>query len=184
MIIVGIIFAMFSHNLSGITNYAISSSKETVNICLTMMGILTMWTGMMKIAERSGLINDLTERMKPFLKFLFPKLPLKSKAIQYIATNIIANMFGLSWAATPAGLKAMEELQKINSEKSIASREMCMFMILNMSSLQIVSVNIIAYRAQYNSVNPSEIIGPGLLATLISTVVAIVAAKIFERSAR
>lgn len=181
MILIGIVFSVFGGNLSAVTNAAINSSREAVTICLTMMGILTMWTGLMKIAEKSGLINALSEKMMPLLKFLFPHLPKKSKAIQYISTNIIANMLGLSWAATPAGLKAMDELQKINTQKDTASREMCMFMIINMSSLQIVSVNIIAYRSQYNSVNPSEIIGPGLLATLISTVVAIIITKIFEK---
>ena len=93
-------------------------------------------------------------------------------------------MLGLSWAATPAGLKGMEELQKINPQKDIASREMCMFMIINMSSLQIVSINIIAYRVQYNSVNPSEIIGPGLFATFVSTIAAIIITKIFEKCDR
>lgn len=181
MILIGIVFSIFSGNLSAITHAAINSSKEAVDICLTMLGILTMWTGLMKIAEKSGLISCLSEKMMPLLKFLFPRLGKNSKAMQYISTNIIANMLGLSWAATPAGLKAMDELQKLNAKKDTASREMCMFMILNMSSLQIVSVNIIAYRAQYHSLNPSEIIGPGLLSTLVSTIVAIIIAKIFER---
>lgn len=181
MILIGIIFSVFSGNLSCITNAAINSSKEAVTICLTMLGVLTMWTGLMKIAEKSGLIDALSEKMMPLLKFLFPHLPKQSKAMQYISTNIIANMLGLSWAATPAGLKVMDELQKINPDKETASREMCMFMIINMSSLQIVSVNIIAYRSQYNSQNPSEIIGPGLLATLVSTIVAVVITKILER---
>ncbi len=184
MILIGILFSTFSGNLSNITNAAINSSREAVNICLTMLGILAMWTGLISIAEKSGLINSLSKKMMPLLKFLFPQLSEKSKAMQYICTNIIANMLGLSWAATPAGLKAMEELQKINPQKDIASREMCMFMIINMSSLQIVSINIIAYRAQYNSMNPSEIIGPGLFATLVSTISAIIITKIFEKCDR
>lgn len=184
MILIGILFSVFSGNLSNITNAAINSSREAVNICLTMLGILTMWTGLISIAEKSGLINSLAKKMMPLLKFLFPRLSEKSKAMQYICTNIIANMLGLSWAATPAGLKAMEELQKINPQKNTASREMCMFMIINMSSLQIVSINIIAYRAQYNSMNPSEIIGPGLFATFISTITAIIITKIFEKCDR
>lgn len=181
MILIGILFSVFSGNLSSITNAAINSSRETVNICLTMLGILAMWTGLISIAEKSGLINSLSKKMMPLLKFLFPRLSEKSKAMQYICTNIIANMLGLSWAATPAGLKAMEELQKINPQKDTASREMCMFMIINMSSLQIVSINIIAYRAQYNSANPSEIIGPGLFATFVSTIAAIIITKILEK---
>ena len=184
MILIGILFSTFSGNLSSITNAAINSSREAVNICLTMLGILTMWTGLISIAEKSGLINSIAKKMMPLLKFLFPRLPEKSKAMQYICTNIIANMLGLSWAATPAGLKAMEELQKINPQKDTASCEMCMFMIINMSSLQIVSINIIAYRAQYNSMNPSEIIGPGLFATFVSTIAAIIITKIFEKCDR
>lgn len=184
MILIGILFSVFSGNLSSITNAAINSSREAVNICLTMLGILAMWTGLISIAEKSGLINSIAKKMMPLLKFLFPRLPEKSKAMQYICTNIIANMLGLSWAATPAGLKAMEELQKINPQKDTASREMCMFMIINMSSLQIVSINIIAYRAQYNSMNPSEIIGPGLFATFVSTIAAIIITKIFEKCDR
>lgn len=182
MIIIGVVYGAFSGHLPDITNAAIDSSKEAVTITLTMVGILAMWTGLMKIAENAGLISALSFKMRPLLKFLFPKLSNKSKAIQYISTNIIANMLGLSWAATPAGLKAIDELQKLNPNKSVASKEMCMFMIINMSSLQLVSVNIVAYRSQFNSTNPSEIIGPGLLATLVSTLIAIVLAKIFEKS--
>jgi len=180
MILIAILFSVLTGNFSKITNSVLESSRESVTICLTMLGILSMWTGMIKIAEKSGLVDKLAIKMRPVLKFLFPDLPINCKAIKYIATNIIANMLGLSWAATPAGLQAMEELQKLNTQKSIASREMCMFMILNMSSLQLISVNIIAYRSQYKSSNPSEIIAPGLLATAISTLVAIIIAKSFE----
>ena len=180
MILIGIFFALINNNLSAVTNGIINSSRESVNICITMLGVLSVWTGLIKIAEKSGMIDFLSKKIMPFLKFLFPKLDKNSQALKYISTNIIANALGLSWAATPAGLKAMEELQKINVKKDTASREMCMFMILNMSSLQMVCINIIAYRAQYNSLNPSEIIGPGILATFISTLSAILIAKFFE----
>ena len=119
--------------------------------------------------------------MKPFLNYLFPDIPKNHKSLEYISTNIIANILGLGWAATPAGIKAMESLQTLNKDKNIASKAMCMFMIFNMSSLQIISVNIIAYRAQYNSSNPSEVIGPGLFATLVSTIIGVLFAKIMER---
>ena len=180
MILIGIFFAFINNNLISVANGVINSSREAVNISITMLGILSVWTGLIKIAEKSGMMDYLSQKIMPFLKFLFPKLEKNSKALKYISINIIANALGLSWAATPAGLKAMDELQKINSKKDTASREMCMFMILNMSSLQIVCINIIAYRAQYNSKNPSEIIGPGILATLISTLSAILITKIFE----
>lgn len=180
MILIGIFFALINNNLPAVTNGIINSSRESVNICITMLGVLSVWTGLIKIAEKSGMIDFLSKKIMPFLKFLFPKLDKNSQALKYISTNIIANALGLSWAATPAGLKAMEELQKINIKKDTASREMCMFMILNMSSLQMVCINIIAYRAQYNSRNPSEIIGPGILATFISTLSAILITKFFE----
>ncbi len=180
MILIGIVVAAFMGRMGDVTNAALESAKDAVQVCITMLGIMSMWTGLMKIGERAGLIKGLSRRMMPFLKLLFPKLPEKSKAMDHISTNVIANVLGLGWAATPAGIKAMEELQKLNRDKTTASREMCMFMIFNMSSLQIISVNLIAYRAQYNSANPSEIIAPGLFATIVTTVVGIIIAKIFE----
>lgn len=181
MILLGIIVAAFTGRMPDVTNAAVQSAKDAVSTCVTMLGIISMWTGLMKIAEVSGLIKKLSLKMMPFLKFLFPDLPPSNKAFQYIATNVIANVFGLGWAATPAGIKAMQELQKINPDKEVASKSMCMFMVFNMSSLQIVSVNLIAFRTQYASSNPSEIIGPGLFATLISTITGILVVKLIER---
>ncbi|MCC8013899.1 MAG: nucleoside recognition protein [Eubacterium sp.] len=180
MIFFGILAAAFLGNMEAVTNGAIESSKEAVNVVIVMSGVLSMWTGLMKIGEKSGLIDDLSERLKPFLRFLFPDMPPNHKAMKHIATNVIANVLGLGWAATPAGLLAMKEMQKLNPDKERASRAMCMFMVFNMSSLQLVSVNIIAYRAQAGSANPSEIIGPGLFATLVSTVTGIVVIKLIE----
>ena len=178
MILIGITFAVFTGNMPEVTNAIIESSREAVTVCITMLGILSMWMGLMRIAEDSGAIAALTRKMRPVLRFLFPRLPTGCKALDYISTNILANMLGLAWAATPAGLKAMDELQKLNDKKDTASDEMCMFMIVNMSSLQLVTVNIIAWRAQYNSADPSEIIGPGLAATAFSTVIAVIFAKV------
>jgi len=180
MIIIGVVVGAITGNMAEITNAAVDSAREAVMVCLTMLGIMAMWTGLMKIAERAGLIQSISGRMRPILRFLFPRLPEGAPALEYISTNLIANVIGLGWAATPAGLKAMEELQKINPRKTIASREMCMFMIINMSSLQIVTVSVLAYRAQYDSVSPSEIIGPGILATAISTIAAVIFTKIME----
>lgn len=181
MILIGIVVAAFNGKMPEITNAAVASSKEAVTTCITMLGILSMWTGLMKIAEEADIIKTLSKKMLPFLKFLFPEIPAKHKAMEYISTNVIANILGLGWAATPAGIKAMEQMQTLNVKKDTASRSMCMFMIFNMSSLQIICVNLIAYRSQYNSQNPSEIIGPGLFATLVSTVVGIVIVKFIER---
>lgn len=181
MILIGIVISAFTGNIQNITNSIIDSSKDAISICITMLGIVAMWTGIMQIAEKSGLIKDLSKKMRPFLSYLFPDIPKNHKSLDYISTNVIANILGLGWAATPAGIKAMESMQTLNQKKQEASRSMCMFMVFNMSSLQIISVNIIAYRAQYNSLNPSEIIAPGLLATLVSSIVGIAFVKIMER---
>lgn len=180
MIFIGIVVAAFTGNMSEVTNQAINSSKEAVTLSITMLGIMSMWTGIMKIGEKSGLIKEMSVKLQPFLSWLFPTVPKNHKAMEYISTNVIANILGLGWAATPAGINAMKELQKLNKNKQVASNAMCMFMIFNMSSLQLISINIIAYRNQYNSQNPSEIIGPGLVTTLISTLVAVFYAKLRE----
>jgi len=181
MILLAIVVAIFTGNLSEITTAALDSAKEAVALCVTILGILSMWTGLMKIAERAGLITNLANKMKPFLIFLFPELPKGHPAFKYIATNFIANVLGLGWASTPAGLKAMESMQELNPNKAVATKSMRMFMVVNMSSLQLVTVSIIAYRLQYGSTNPSEIIGPGILVTSVSTVFAIVFCKILDK---
>jgi spore maturation protein A len=181
MILIGIIVGAATGNLGGLTNAALNSAGEAVTVAITMLGIMTLWTGIMRVAENSGMIVALSRRMRPLLIFLFPNLDAKSKAMEYIATNLIANVLGLGWAATPSGLKAMEELQVINPQKDTASKEMCMFMIINMSSLQIVTISVVAFRSQYDSASPSEIIGPGFLATLISTIAAVAYAKYMEK---
>ena len=181
MILIGIIVSILTGNMEAITPAALDSAAEAVTVAITMLGIMAMWTGLMRVAENSGMITAISEKMGPLLKFLFPDLAPGSRALTYISTNLIANVLGLGWAATPAGLKAMEELQKINPDEKTASKEMCMFMIVNMSSLQIVTISVLAYRAQYNSASPSEIIGPGLFATLISTIFAVAYTKFMER---
>ena len=181
MVIVGIIFSLFTNKATDLTNGIVESSKEAVMVTLSLLGNLCVWSGVMKIAERAGLISALSRRMRPVLKFLFPEIPEVHKSLHYISTNIIANILGLGWAATPAGLAAMGELAKINKEKDAASKSMCMFMILNMSSLQLVTMSVLTYRSEYGSLNPSEIIGPGIFATAVSSIFAVVYAKIRER---
>jgi len=183
MIIVGIVVAAFTGKIPEVTNAALESARAAVMLCITMLGIISMWTGLMAIAEKSGLVASLSARMMPLLSYLFPELPRGSKAMEHISTNFMANILGLGWAATPAGIKAMQEMQKYCRDKQRASNSMCMFMIINMSSLQLVTVNVIAFRAQYGSVNPSEIIAPAILVTISTTIVAIVFAKLCERRA-
>ncbi|MBQ8940828.1 MAG: nucleoside recognition protein [Firmicutes bacterium] len=172
-ILIGILCAAFTGRMHAVTTGVINNAKEAVTTCITMLGVLSMWTGFMNIADKSGLTENITKKMMPFLKWLFPDIPKGHKAFEHIGSNVAANILGLGWASTPAGIYAMEELDRLNGGKSGASDMMCDFMIFNMSSLQIISVNMIAYRSQYNSANPSEIIGAGLLATLASTLTSI-----------
>ena len=184
MLLTGLVVALFTGRLAEVTNAAIDSSREAVALCLTMIGLMAMWTGLMKIAERSGLVDTLADGMSPMLCWLFPDLPRKCAAMRHISANMIANILGLGWAATPAGIKAMQEMQKLNPRKDEASRSMCMFMIINMSSLQIVTMSIIAYRAQYDSINPAEVIAPGFLVTIITTIIGVLFAKVCEKRGR
>lgn len=184
MIIFSFLVAGFGGSMQQLTQGMLDSSQSAIKLCFEMCGALAMWMGVMRIAEKSMLIDALAKRMTPILNFLFPDIPKDHPARKYIATNIIANFLGLGWAATPPGLKAMEELQKLNKHKQIATHSMCMFLIVNISSVQLVSIQMIAYRSAYGSANPTEVIGPSIIATMISTVVAITFAKLMYRKER
>lgn len=179
-VLIGIVTAMFTGGMERVTNAVIDGGRDAVNLAITMAGVVATWSGIMKIAERGGMIQSLAKKMNPLLNFLFPSIPKKHPARLYIATNFVANFLGLGWAATPAGLLAMKELQSLNPNKKVASPAMCMFLIINMSSLQLVTVNILAYRAQCGSVSPSEIVGAGIVATLFSTIAGVATAKLLE----
>ena len=200
MILAGILWGAFHGTMSQVTQGALESAKEAVSLCITMLGVMSLWTGILEIGQRAGLIGQIAGKMKPVLRFLFPNLPEGHPAGDAIATNVIANVLGLGWAATPAGLKAMEELAKLEEErrregagkgaagfglpavpKGMASNEMCTFLIINISSLQLIPVNMIAYRSQYGSVNPAAIVGPAIVATAVSTLVAVVFCKCMDK---
>ena len=180
MILAGLIVSSFNGKITTLSDTILSSSKEAVELCILMFGIVGLWSGLMNIALSLGITTQLQKLLTPFLTFLFPNLK-NQKAKEYISTNIVANILGLGWAATPSGLKAMEELQKDNPDKNTATNEMCSFLILNISSLQLIPINIIAYRSQYGSVNPSKILIPGLIATLGSTIGAVIYIKWKDR---
>lgn len=180
MIAGGIFFAAFHGTMGQITESFISSSTEAVNLCIFMLGVISVWNGMMEIAVKSGLMKKIAKTMYPFIHWLFPDIPPRHKANEYIAANMAANILGLGWAATPAGLKAMRELQKLEEGGGRASDMMCAFLVLNISSLQLVPINMIAYRSQYGSVNPAAVVLPAICATMISTIAGIVFIKIME----
>ena len=194
MLLLGILYGAVTGNLSAVTEAVLDSSREAVTLCISMAGITAVWCGIMKIAEGSGLIGKITDKIRPLIRFLFPGLPADHPAGKYISLNMIANFLGLGWAATPAGLHAMEELGKLEEdrragrlpgpvrEKGTAGNEMCTFLIVNISSLQLIPVNVIAYRSQYGSVNPAAVIGPAILATAVSTAAAVIFCRIREGS--
>ena len=199
MILLGVIYGVCTGQMSALTGGALDSAREAVSLCITMAAL---WMGLMEIAQESGMIAKMTKGIRPFLKFMFPRLPEDHPAGEYITTNLIANVLGLGWACTPAGLKAMEQLAELEkqragqgtekgrqgsedrrygAEATAASNEMCTFLILNISSLQLIPVNMIAYRSQYGSANPAVIIAPALVATLFSTIIAIIYCKWKDR---
>ena len=196
MILVGIVFGAFNGRMQDITNAALDSSKEAVTLCITMIGGMAFWTGIMEIASKAGIIRMASRKMRPLVRFLFPGMPEGHKAEEHITTNFIANFLGLGWAATPAGLRAMEELGRLEDDrragrapgparkKGVAGNVMCSFLIINISSLQLIPMNVIAYRSQYGSPDPAAIIGAGILATMVSTGAAVVFCRMMDRSGK
>lgn len=188
MIVIGVLYGAATGNLEAVTQAVLESAGEAVSICITMIGVMSLWVGLMQIAKEAGLIGKMTEAIRPAIHFMFPRIPAKHPALEYISTNVIANILGLGWAATPAGLKAMEALAELEQKRigkgtlstkatAVASDEMCTFLVLNISSLQLIPVTIIAYRSQYGSPDPTAVIAPAILATFVSTLVAIIFCK-------
>ncbi len=199
MMLVAIVYGAVHGTIPEVTQAALDSSKEAVTLCITMLGILSFWMGLMQVASASGLIERMTRGIRPVLQWLFPRIPKGHPAMEQIAVNCIANILGLGWAATPAGLKAMEELKNLEEErraaggmsgnlpavpKGMASDEMCVFLILNISSLQLIPMNVVAYRSQYGSVNPTAIVGPAILATAVSTLAGVIFCKVMDGKRR
>ena len=177
MLLTGIVYGVLTGNVKDITDAVLASSREAVTLCFTMFGIVAFWSGLMEVAVDAGIMKGMTKLLKPVMGFLFPKIPKDHPALTSISANFVANILGLGWAATPAGLRAMSELAHLEEERGkltdVASDEMCTFLVINISSLQLIPVNIIAYRSQYGSVNPAAIIAPAILATLVGTLVAV-----------
>lgn len=245
MLLLGIMWGAFHGGLNQVTMGILDGAKDGVSLGLTLLGVLAFWSGILEIAQASGLVGWLAGKLRPVMKFLFPNLDPGHPAVKYMSLNMIANCLGLGSAATPAGLAAFKELEKLEEErrsreergeekweeekqgekkreeekqkegkqkegkqekkkqseekqklvnhegastkgrtaqpKGTASNEMCTFLILNISSLQLIPVNIIAYRSQYGSVNPAAIVGPAIAATMASTLAAVVFCKVMDR---
>lgn len=195
MIVAGIAFGAITGNMEAVGNGIMDSAKEAVSLAIAMMGVVALWSGLMEIAKESGIVAGATRLLRPFIRFLFPKIPEGDESLEHITVNVISNIFGLGAAATPAGLKAMKALERLEEKRAndetqskntykrqhAASNEMCTFLVLNISSLQLIPVNMIAYRSQYGSVNPMAVVGPAVIATLVSTLAAVIFSKIMCR---
>lgn len=216
MILTGVLWGMVSGSLDAVTQGLVDSAKDAVTLGLTMLGIMSFWSGILEVGNRAGVLDWLSEKMKPVLHFLFPELPEGHPALKPIAVNMAANMLGLGMAATPAGLEAMKRLKEdgdgtkgweeqqdgqpaegtgisgriVNGSGTgrrpadTATNSMCTFLILNISSLQLVPITMVAYRTQYGSANPMAVLGPALAATACSTLAAVVFCKIADSFGR
>src|SRR5690606_10323998 len=179
MIIIGIVFAMFNGTMEEVNKAVFEGAKEAVTLCIGLISVLVFWLGMMKIAEEAGLLEKLSRLFKPLVSRLFPEVPGNHPAMGYILSNMMANLFGLGNAATPLGIKAMEEMKKLNGGKNEASRSMITFLAINTSSLTLIPTTVLSIRMNYGSANPTEIVGTTLVATICSTVGAIIIDRYF-----
>ncbi|ALC90070.1 spore maturation protein [Bacillus sp. FJAT-18017] len=168
--VVGIVFAIFNGTMQEVNQAIFQGAKDAVTLCIGLISILVFWLGMMRIAEEAGLLKAMAKLFKPIVKPLFPEVPANHPAMGYILSNIIANMFGLGNAATPLGLKAMEQLQELNDQRDHASRSMITFLAINTASVTILPTTVIAIRMNYNSASPAEIVVPTLITTVFSAI--------------
>lgn len=188
MIISGVAYGVATGNVEAVSNSFVEGGQDAIDICITMFGVVSLWTGLMNIADKSGVVAALEKKTAPIWTYLFPDVPKEHPAFKYIAVNMIANFCGLGWAATPAGLEAVKHLSALEDERcgyhsKSASDAMCAFLVINISSIQLIPITVVAYRAKYGSVNPAAVILPGIIATFISTLAAVIFIKIKYRKA-
>ena len=180
-IFVGITYGFISGNISAVNEEIITSAKKSLDIFINIFPVIVLWLGIMTIASDSGLLNKISNILYPILGKIFKDIPKNHESLGYISSNIAANILGLGSAATPFGLKAMKSLQELNDNKDTASHSMITFLLLNTSGLTLVPTTVISIRMLYKSINPTSIITPTILATLISTISAIILGKIFYK---
>jgi spore maturation protein A len=178
-IIISFVYAILNGNIESVNNSIFESTSSAVQLSIGFLGTMCLWNGIMKIAQETTFVEVLTKKLNPLINFLFPDMKNNIKAKKEISMNIIANILGLGNAATPLGIKAMETMQKENSNKESVSDSMAMFIVINTASLQIIPTTVIAIRASLNSQNPTSIIIPVWCATIIAAIAVITATKIF-----
>ena len=184
MILVSLIVSLFTGKIEETAAAAVGGATQAVELCISLLGIICLWTGLAKIGERAGLINIFARILKAPINFLFPRLKDNPKARGSIIMNIVANLFGMGNAATPLGLNAMNDLNIINKKRSTASDEMCMFVVLNTASIQLIPTTLISLRQAYGSSAPGEIIVPVWISSICALAVGITLAKFLERRKR
>lgn len=184
LIVIAIIYSFLTGNVEVINNTILTSANSALELILSLLPTIVLWTGIMKIAEQAGLLTKFAKLLEPLLKRLFPTVPKNNKALGYISSNIAANMLGLGSAATPFGLKAMNELQKINDNKEVASTPMITFLVLNTAGVTIIPTTIIALRLAYKSASPTAIILPAVISTACSCFSAVLIDYLIRRRKR
>ena len=178
MLAIGFIVGILTGRMDVVTKAAIESSQTAVTVCIGLTGVMCLWTGLMKIAEKGGMIKAISRFVQPVMRFLFPEIPKDDPAMGAIVMNLVANFLGLGNAATPLGIKAMGELQRLNKERETASNSMCMFLVLNTAAIQLVPASIIALRTSAGSTKPTEIIVCIWIASICATIAGVIATKI------
>ncbi len=184
LIVIAIIYSFLTGHAEVINNTVLTSANSALELILSLLPTIVLWTGIMKIAEEAGLLTKFAKLLEPLLKRLFPSVPKDNKALGYISSNIAANMLGLGSAATPFGLKAMNELQKINDNKDVASTPMITFLVLNTAGVTIIPTTIIALRLAYKSASPTAIIVPAVISTACSCLSAVLIDYLIRRRKR
>ncbi|AIM15489.1 MULTISPECIES: nucleoside recognition domain-containing protein [Neobacillus] len=179
MTVVGIVFALFNGTMEEVNKAVFEGAKEAVTLCIGLISVLVFWLGMMRIAEESGLLEKLAKVFRPLVSRLFPEVPNNHPAMGYMLSNMISNMFGLGNAATPLGIKAMEELKKLNGGKNEASRSMVTFLAINTASITILPTTVISIRMTHHSTSPTEIVVPTIIATILSAIGAVLIDRYF-----
>lgn len=180
MLVIGFVLGVINGRIEIVTKAAIDSAQIAIELCIGLLGVMCLWTGLMNIAEKSGLVGGIAKLVRPVMRHLFPGVPKDHPAVGAIVMNLVANLFGLGNAATPLGIKAMSELQKLNPQKDTATNAMSMFLVLNTSAIQLVPATIIALRSAAGSQNPSEIIGTIWVASICATIAGIITVKMFS----
>ena len=177
-IIISFSFAIFSGNLERLNSSIFESTTDAINLCISLLGTICLWNGIMQIASNTSVVEKLTRFLKPVIRFLFPELKEKPEIQKEVSMNMIANILGLGNAATPLGLKAMKSMQKENKQKDILSNSMMMLIVLNTASLQLIPTTVLAIRSSLNSINPTKIIVPVWISTVCAAVVGVCVCKI------